>query len=172
MERKELAGLLVTKLKDFGVETEEMLNDDLMLVINSRDLLHVMTILKKDPDLRFIFFTNQLGVDCGESFGLIYNLYSFHLDRKLTVRTSVAKDSPEVDSIERLYRGAGWFERETYDLLGIRFRGHSNLSRLLLPEDWEGHPLRKDYVFPQAYQGIELNRPTLFESTGADNSNG
>ncbi|PKL51930.1 MAG: NADH-quinone oxidoreductase subunit C [Nitrospira bacterium HGW-Nitrospira-1] len=163
MKISDLIALLKERLRDVIVGIEEMPNNDVMLEIKRHDLLPVLTTLKKDKELGFISFTNQLGVDYGDSFAVIYNLYSFALGNKLTVKVFLEKDNPEVDSVERLFRGANWFERETYDLLGIRFKGHGNLERLLLPSDWEGYPLRKDYVYPEEYHGMALKRKTLFE---------
>ena len=163
MKRKDLIELLQSKMGRSIVRIEEMPNNDIIMEIYTDDLVPVMVSMKKDEDLRFTTLMNQLGVDYGESFAVIYNLYSFDLDNKLTVKVYMDKDNPEVDSVEHIFRGVNWFERETYDLLGIRFKGHGNLERLLLPPDWEGHPLRKDYVYPEVYNGLELKRKTLFE---------
>jgi NADH-quinone oxidoreductase subunit C len=89
-------------------------------------------------------------------FELIYHLRSVRFHRLLAVKVILPLEDPSVDSVTDLWAGAGWHERETYDLVGIDFRGHPDLRRILLPEDWEGHPLRKDYVFPTDYQGISL----------------
>ena len=163
MQRSDLISLLAQRLPDAAVRIEEMPNNDIMLQVERQDFIAVVTILKKDRELGFNALTNQLGVDYGDRFAVICNLYSFAIDNKLTVKVFLEKEDPEIDSIEQLFRGANWFERETYDLLGIRFKGHGNLERLLLPADWDGHPLRKDYVYPETYHSLGLKRKTLFE---------
>jgi len=105
---------------------------------------------------------NQLGADYGDRMAVIYNLYSPALKEKITVKVYLDREQPEIASLERAFPGIGWYERETYDMLGIRFSGHSNLKRLLLPEDWTGYPLRKDYVYPTNYNGIDTPREDLF----------
>ena len=67
--------------------------------------------------------------------------------------------APEVDSVVSVWNAANWLERETWDLLGVSFKGHPDLRRIMNPEDWEGHPLRKDYVIPTQYQDID-NKPS------------
>jgi len=78
-------------------------------------------------------------------FEVVYQLYSIENRLQLRLRVEVPEDDPEVDSIVDLFPCANFLEREVYDLLGIRFKGHPNLKRILLPENWVGHPLRKDY---------------------------
>jgi NADH-quinone oxidoreductase subunit C len=90
----------------------------------------------------------------------VYDLYSTQHGHRLAVKVYVARDKPSIASVADLWPAADWHEREAYDLMGIRFEGHSDLRRILLPEDWEGHPLRKDYVFPREYHGI----PALTQS--------
>lgn len=158
METEKLIELLGEKLGRFIVKADKMHNNDLLLLIKKEDLLSVMGILKNDSEMRFNCLMNHLGVDYTESFAVIYNLYSFKLKKKVTVKAYVERENPEVDSVESVFKGINWFERETYDLLGIQFRGHSNLKRLLLPSDWEGHPLRKDYAYPEEYNGMILKR--------------
>jgi NADH-quinone oxidoreductase subunit C len=80
-----------------------------------------------------------------ERFEVVANLLSLSLRRRVRVRVQVPEDDPVVDTLWDLYPGAEAMEREVYDLLGVRFRGHPDLTRILMPEDWEGHPLRKDY---------------------------
>jgi NADH-quinone oxidoreductase subunit C len=65
------------------------------------------------------------------------------------------RDNPRVASVEKVWKTADWHERETFDLLGVTFEGHHNLVRILCAEDWEGHPLRRDYVMPESYRGIK-----------------
>lgn len=142
---------------------EAMKNDDVMVVVDRDRLVFVMATLKNDPDLGFTTLMNHLGVDYGDRFAVIYNLYSPALRRKATVKVFVPRDSPEAPSLEPLFRGINWFERETYDMLGINFTGHGNLKRLLLPEDWEGFPLRKDYVYPASYRGISTARADMLD---------
>ena len=73
---------------------------------------------------------------------------------QVAIRVQLPREAPAVASVAALWPVAGWWEREVYDLLGVHFSGHPDLRRLLLPEDWEGHPLRKDYAYPVAYRGV------------------
>ena len=165
MKRHALIEQLKIKLGPSIVNIEEKPNNDTLVEIRKEDILAVMDVLKNDRAFRFHSLTNHLGVDYGESFAVVYNLYSYSLDRKITVKAYLDHEHPEIDSLEPLFRGINWFERETYDLLGIIFTGHSNLTRLLLPPDWEGHPLRKDYVYPEEYGGIDNRRPGLCDES-------
>lgn len=167
VERQALIERLKTRLGPSIVNIAEMPNDDVLVEIRKEDVLAVMDMLKNDRTFMFHSLTNHLGVDYGESFAVVYNLYSYSLDRKITVKAHLDREHPEIDSLEPLFKGINWFERETYDLLGIIFTGHSNLTRLLLPPDWEGHPLRKDYVYPEDYGGIDNSRAGLCEETGS-----
>jgi NADH-quinone oxidoreductase subunit C len=81
-------------------------------------------------------------------FGVIYNLLDYRRPSRLLVRALVSEEDPEIDSVVPLFPGADWAEREVYDLYGILFRGHPHLTRILCPDDFEGHPLRKDFPLP------------------------
>ncbi|HQQ11655.1 MAG TPA: NADH-quinone oxidoreductase subunit C, partial [Bacteroidales bacterium] len=76
---------------------------------------------------------------------------------KIVIKTEVPKDNPLLPSVERLWRTADWHEREAFDLIGVVFEGHHNMIRILLPYDWEGHPLRKDYQAPETYHGMKVS---------------
>lgn len=78
-------------------------------------------------------------------FEVVYFLHSIPRNLRLRLKCALPGTDPEIDSVTGVWRSANWYEREVFDLFGIRFRGHPNLKRILLPEDWEGHPLRKDY---------------------------
>jgi NADH-quinone oxidoreductase subunit C len=87
---------------------------------------------------------------------VIYNLYSIPYNHHLTVKVMLDRAEPAVESLTAIWKTADWHEREAYDLLGIRFNNHPDLRRILLPEDWEGHPLRKDYEHQEYYRGIKV----------------
>jgi len=103
------------------------------------------------------------GVD-GQRFEVVVNLLSLSQRRRIRVRTQVSGDDPTVDSITGVYPGADAMEREAFDLLGVRFAGHPDLSRILLPDEWEGHPLRKD--FPVANVPIQFKAPDRARGAG------
>ncbi len=87
---------------------------------------------------------------------VIYILLSYTSKHQLVIKAALDRDQPEVDSLCELYRCANWYERECYDLVGVTFKKHPYLKRVLLPEDWVGHPLRKDYIFPEEYNGMKV----------------
>lgn len=93
----------------------------------------------------------------GERFEVIYQLYSIENRTLLRLKAQVPEADPAIDSICGLWTGANWLERETYDLFGIVFNNHPNLKRILTPDDWQGHPLRKDYALKgdQEWSGFE-----------------
>jgi NADH-quinone oxidoreductase subunit C len=143
-------------------------------------LVEVCTFLRDDPELRFDGLSIVTGVDWPAkapadgpgSLEVVYHLVSYArrpevADRKaalkndgfLALKVRVPRDRPEVPSVMGVWPGADWHERETWDLLGVRFTGRGPLRRILLPEDWPGHPLRKDWDYPADYHGIPIIPP-------------
>ena len=78
-------------------------------------------------------------------FEVVYHLHSLSKNKRLRVKCRVGGEKPEIDSVTGVWRGANWYEREVFDMFGVGFRNHPDLVRILMPVDWEGHPLRKDY---------------------------
>ena len=105
--------------------------------------------LHDDPDLYFDYLVDVCGVDYlgkkEKRFEVVYHLYSVKHRHAIRLKAEVGEEEPVIDSVTSVWVGAGWHEREAFDLYGIRFNGHPDLRRILMPEDWEGHPLRKDY---------------------------
>lgn len=125
--------------------------------VSPQDWGELAEFLQHDDKLQFDSLMCITGIDEGadqENLGVIYNLDSMTFRHKLEVRIRVPKSKPNVPSVEKMWRVADWFEREVYDMFGIVFEGHRDLRRILLPEDWEGFPLRKDYRFPETWHGI------------------
>jgi NADH-quinone oxidoreductase subunit C len=110
-------------------------------------LLEVLTFLRDHVDLRFDYLSNLSGVHWPKRdrpFEIVYHLASMPKRHRLTVKLDLA-EGEEAPSAVPVWPAANWFEREAYDLFGIRFRGHPDLTRILLTDEWTGHPLRKDY---------------------------
>jgi NADH-quinone oxidoreductase subunit C len=109
--------------------------------------------LKEDPKLEFDFLTDITAVDfLGKKeprFEVVYHLYSFRSNRRLRVKAAVPEAEPVVESLTPLWKAANWLEREVWDMFGIRFEGHPDLRRILLYEEFQGYPLRKDYPVNQ-----------------------
>jgi NADH-quinone oxidoreductase subunit C len=122
----------------------------------------VREAIKLLKDLGFNHLQTLTGVDYlripnrRTRFEVVYQLYSIEKRLQLRLRVEVPEDDPEVDSIVDLFPCANFLEREVYDLLGIRFKGHPNLKRILLPENWVGHPLRKDYPLEPEEKPLEF----------------
>jgi len=102
--------------------------------------------LKMDhlADLTAVDFSRYPG-DTGPRFEVVYNMISIVHRHRIRLKVRVPEEDPRIDSVASIWQTANWHERETYDLMGITFDGHPDLRRILLPEDWEGHPLRKEY---------------------------
>jgi NADH-quinone oxidoreductase subunit C len=118
------------------------------ILVPAAQLVAVCTALRDMPELEFVAFTGVTAADFHPRrqprFDLVYHLVSPHRRTRVRIKVQVDRDQP-VPTVQNVWRGAGWQEREVYDLFGIVFEGHDDLRRLMMPEDWEGHPLRKDY---------------------------
>ena len=111
-------------------------------------LLQVCEALHDSENLAFDYLADITAIDWKDRIEVVYQLTALSTNTRIALRVDLDKDQPEVDSVTSVWRGADFQEREVYDLMGVVFNNHPNLSRILLPEDWEGHPLRKDYVIP------------------------
>lgn len=128
---------------------------DLKLHIPREQLLAVAGGLRDDAELEYSFLESITGVDyLGREprFEVVYHFFSFRHFHRLCLKVGAPEDDPQVPSLTGLFPTANWQEREAYDLLGISFSGHPALQRILMPDDWEGHPLRKDV--PLGYEEV------------------
>ena len=130
-----------------------------MLQIDSRALVDVCKLLHDNEQTYFDSLSCITGIDNGEEINqmeVIYHLYSIPFDMHLALNVQVDRREPFIDSVTTVWRTAEWHEREAYDLLGISFNGHPDLRRILLPDDWVGFPLRKDYVEQEKYHELKV----------------
>ena len=131
---------------------------DTSLSIPSQYLLPSCRKLKDSP-WEFNVLEVISGIDKPTAIEVNYMLTSFTKGHDLILKVALAKEDkelPELDSLTDLWSAANWQERECYDLIGVRFKGHPDLRRILCPDDWEGHPLRKDYKVQQEYHGMKV----------------
>ena len=141
---KELSGLY--ELKD---EKE-------VLFVPSDNLLKVVNFLNNDSDMMFDILLSISGYDNKDTLGSAYNLFSLEKRHYIEIRVEVERDNPSIPSVVGIWKAADWHERESYDLFGIQYENHPDLRRILLPSDWIGYPLRKDFVTPEFYNGLPV----------------
>jgi NADH-quinone oxidoreductase subunit C len=124
--------------------------------INVEDWRAIAEFLHGDPRLKLDWLQCLSGVDyvADEKMCVVYDLWSFDLKHNFAVKVYCPRGEARVPTVVDLWPAADWHEREAYDMFGIVFEGHPDLRRILLVDDWEGYPLRKDYVFPREYHGI------------------
>jgi len=120
------------------------------LVAERSGIVELLRFLRDDAELAFDFLMDLFGVDylemeAAERFAVVYHLYSMKHGHRLRVKAFIPETSAAIDSVAGIYPAADWAERETYDQYGIRFTGHPDLRRILNPDDFTGHPLRKDF---------------------------
>ena len=173
MTPADIAALLEQK---FGprIKSKNLEAIDPFVVVDPADLLEVCRYLKEEPRLGFDLLNCISGVDYLEPdakkapkagfephMEVVYHLSSFRNRHRFVLKVMLPRwkndkpgELPEVPSVTSLWRTANWHEREVYDLSGVWFTGHPELTRILLAEDWVGHPLRKDYEYPLEYHGI------------------
>ena len=134
------------KLPDATLDITQFSGEDIIHIQGSYNL----DVLKLFRDNGFNFLADITAVDnltLGgfERFAVVYHLLSHETTKRVTVKAYVTEDRPELSSVESLWKTADWQEREIYDLFGIQFTGHPNMIRIMNPDDYQGHPLRKDY---------------------------
>ncbi len=131
-----------------GILEASLPQGDATAVIRPEQLTQVLSFLKNDPRLSFDFLVDITAVDyLGRTprYDVVYHLLSIPLRRRLRIKVGVDGSQPVVDTVTPLYGSANWLEREVWDMFGIRFKGHPDLRRILMYDEFQGHPLRKDY---------------------------
>jgi NADH-quinone oxidoreductase subunit C len=137
---------LQERFGDEILETHSFRGDDTVAVRPGR-IVEILRFLREDPALSFDFLTDLCGVHYPEheyEYEVVYHLYSFRDNRRLRVKARIFEGN-RIASASEVYPAANWPEREAYDLVGIHFEGHPDLRRILMPDGFEGHPLRRDY---------------------------
>jgi NADH-quinone oxidoreductase subunit C len=148
MGPKEAAEVLA---KAFPSEIREIaeFQGQVSITVSKDRIRDIMRFLHDDPALEFHFLTDICGVDYLDKketrFEVVYILFSLPNKIALSIKAQVAADDPRIYSVVSVWAGANWRERECFDMFGISFSGHPDLRRLLMPEDWDGYPLCKDY---------------------------
>jgi NADH-quinone oxidoreductase subunit C len=155
MQTKDIFSKLKSKFNDMILELVETEHFEPFITIAPAETKNIMMFLRDEDALQFDYMSCLTGIDNKDSFAVVYHLYSTTLKHSIVVKVILAHDKPQVPSVERIWKTANWHERETYDMYGIYFDGHPDLERILCPDDWVGFPLRKDYVAPTEWHGID-----------------
>jgi NADH-quinone oxidoreductase subunit C len=136
--------------------------DQVFVSVKREKIIDICRYLYEDSDIRMNYLSDLCGVDYPERqyrFEVVYNLYSLKYGHRLFIKALIPGNDPSVDSVVPIWNGANWHEREACDMYGIIFNGHPDLRRILMPDDWEGFPLRKDYPLKGRegleYRGVE-----------------
>ena len=136
--------------------------DQVFVSVNRDRISDICRFLHDDPDIYMDYLVDLCGVDYPDRqyrYEVVYNLYSVKHKHRLMLKALIPADNPSVDSVVPIWSGANWHEREACDMYGIVFNGHPDLRRILMPDDWEGYPLRKDYPLKgpadNEYKGFE-----------------
>ncbi len=169
---EEIFEILKTEFPDSVLEIDTELPTEPLVLIDPLKINEVSLFLRDNDELRFDSLMNLSGVDdangekitgedgtttiTGGTFSVYYHLDSTILKHKITLKVSTEKDNPEVESVDEIWKASTWHEREAYDMYGIIFLNHPDLRRILLPDDWDGYPLRKDYENPEFYDGMKI----------------
>ncbi len=127
------------------------------VTLDHEAIVNACQMLRDDAELDFNFLAALTAVDYWPSeprFKIVYQLYSLANKEFIGLRAQLSNESPEISTIESIYPNANWHEREVFDMFGVTFRDHSDQRRIIMPYDWEGHPLRKDY--PLGYEEVQF----------------
>jgi len=148
-----------------AVDAERVEGDWPVVTVDSASVAEACRLLRDESALAFDCLSNLSGVDRKDDdrIEVWYHLFSYRHRHQVALRTSTPRPDPVLPTVSQLWPIANWLERECWDLLGVRFVDHPDLRRLLMPEDWVGHPLRKDFVEPDEYHGISTRRESLLK---------
>ncbi len=145
-----------------AVVSEDNFRDQQSFYIQPDQLMSIVQAIVENSDLDTRYLCDITSVDWleqqeekGGRFEVVYNFYSLSHKHRFFLKTMLPAEDPEIDSLTPLFNGANWMEREVWDLMGIKFTGHPNLTKILTPDELEGHPLRRD--FPLTYEVPQFN---------------
>lgn len=151
MDPLQIAKMIEEKFAGQVVGTETYVGQ-VGVMLRKDKIKDICLFLRDEPSLKMDHLSDLTAVDfsrypgdTGPRFEVVYNLISTEHHHRIRLKVRVPEEDPRIDSVSSIWQTANWHERETYDLMGITFEGHPDLRRILLPEDWEGHPLRKEY---------------------------
>jgi len=170
---EELFDLVKAKFGDAILQMNTSLPKETVIEVSPEAVAEISWYLRDDEELKFDNLMLLTGLDDengekvkledgtteikGGTLSVVYHLESMAIGHKLVLKTSTPRETPEVESVARVWACADWHEREAYDMFGIIFKNHPDLRRILMPYDWEaGYPLRKDYKNPEFYQGMKV----------------
>ena len=140
------------------IDSCKIIFNQLEVEVDKKNLIEVLSDLKDGEHCQFRQLTDIAGVDYPNKFPrfeVVYHLLDFKQNIRLRIKVKVSEDET-IPSVTAIYPCANWYEREAFDMMGIKFSGHPDMKRILLPEDWEGHPLRKDYKVQDYYHGMYI----------------
>ncbi|HTK20929.1 MAG TPA: NADH-quinone oxidoreductase subunit C [Mucilaginibacter sp.] len=165
MNLEEIKSILIQKFGESVIVGEETPGLQPALLIDPDRIADVCLELRDNPKTYFDFLSCLSGVDYGveaNRFGVVYHLASIPYQTQLTLKITKENNRdldnlPSFPTISNVYHSADWHEREAFDMEGIFFEGHPDLRRILMPDDWEGYPLRKDYKNAEYYKGIKID---------------
>jgi NADH-quinone oxidoreductase subunit C len=141
-----------------AVQDTVIFRDEITVVAAGERIVEICRYCRDTKGLEYNFLSDVTGIDYypqAPRFAVAYHLYSMVHNRSLRLKVYLPGEEPAVPSVTGIYPAANWSEREIYDLLGVTFTGHPDLRRILMPENWEGHPLRKDY--PLGYETVQFS---------------
>jgi len=158
----EIKELVPQKLKQQFNETDFEISeylDELTIKLPKEKIVKVCEFLKKDSELEFLLCQDITAIDWAtrkNRFTVVYHIYSFKNNFRLRLKADVDESDCRIDTVSSVWKGANWQERETYDMYGIKFNNHPDLRRMYMPEDFEYHPLRKDFPLMGIPESIPL----------------
>lgn len=157
MTNQEIFDWLKTKFDDSIIELKSDKPIDPFIIVGPDQVDKICLYLRDYEEFLFDSLCCLSGVDHGDGkLGTVYHLFSHVKRHKIIIKAIVPKEKAEMPSVSKIWLTANWHEREAYDLFGIIYTGHPDLRRILLPDDWEGHPLRKDYEVAEFYHGMKV----------------
>jgi NADH-quinone oxidoreductase subunit C len=159
MQFLEIKSVLIEKFGEGIILSENTSYSQPQLQIASQKIGEICLFLRDTDQLYFDYMTCLTGMDNGpekKTMEVLYHLYSIPYNHSLVLKVETDRENPEIPTVSNIWRTADWHEREAYDMFGIKFIGHPDLRRILLPADWEGFPLRKDYEEQEYYHGIKV----------------
>lgn len=155
MKAQEIASLLSEQFGDRILESKtEEINP--WSSVEPSAILEICRFVSSDSRLGMDHLELLGGVDYKDRIEVVYVLYSLKLHHRYTLKCLLPREEPHLETVESVWAVASWHEREAYDMFGVVFDGHSDMRRILCPDDWEGYPLRKDYQAPESYHDMPV----------------